>query len=95
MRAHAELGVPQLELWRDYTHLSDYGRLISAYTFYAQLTGRKVTDIKLDKIPASLRHRYTRGEGDMLITEEMKQVVIHAANSALEDPWTVPAKPTN
>ena len=95
MRAHALLGVPQLDLWRDYTHLSDYGRLIAAYTFYAQLTGRKVTDIKLDKIPASLRHRYTRGEGDMLITEEMKQVVIHAANSALEDPWTVPAKPTN
>ena len=93
MRAHAELGVPQLELWRDYTHLSDYGRLISAYTFYAQLTGKKVTKINLDKIPAGLRHRYTRCEGDMSITEEMKQVIISAANAALNDPWYVPVRP--
>ena len=93
MHAHAVLGVPQLELWRDYTHLSDYGRLIAAHAFYTQLTGNKVTRINLDKIPAALRHRYTRSDGDMIITEEMKQVVIRAANAALEDPWTVPTKP--
>ena len=93
MYAHAVLGVPQLELWRDYTHLDDYGRLIAAYTFYAQLTGKEVTQINLDKIPASLRHRYTRSEGDLIITEEMKQVIIGAANAAREDPWTVPTRP--
>lgn len=93
MHAHAALGVPQLDLWRDYTHLSDYGRLITAYCFYTQFTGNTVTEISLDKIPASLRHKYTRGEGDMIVTEEMKQVIIAAANHALEDPWTVPERP--
>lgn len=93
MYAHAVLGVPQVELWRDYTHLSDYGRLITAYCFYAQFTGEPITEINLEKIPASLRHKYFKAEGDLVITEEMKQVIIAAANHALEDPWTVPAKP--
>ena len=93
MHAHAVMGVPQLALWRDYTHLSDYGRLIAAYSFYAQLTGNAVTEINLEKIPASLRHKHFRAEGDLIITEEMKQVIIAAANHALEDPWTVPERP--
>ena len=89
MHAHAAQGVPQAQLWRDYTHLSDYGRLITAYCFYAQLTGNAVTEVGIDKIPASLRQKYTRNEGDLIITEEMKQVIIAAANHALEDPWAV------
>lgn len=93
MHAHAVMGVPQLALWRDYTHLSDYGRLIAAYSFYAQITGNAVTEINLEKIPASLRHKYFRAEGDLIITEEMKQVIIAAANHALEDPWTAPVRP--
>lgn len=95
MHAHAASGVPQLELWRDYTHLSDYGRLIAAYSFYAQITGNAVTEINLEKIPASLRQKYARAEGDLIITEEMKQVIIAAANHALEDAWTAPARPAN
>lgn len=93
MHAHAVQGVPQLELWRDYTHLSDYGRLITAYCFYAQFTGNAVTEVGIDVIPATLRQAHFRNEGDLIITEEMKQVIIAAANHALEDPWTVPAKP--
>lgn len=93
MYAHAVLGVPQAELWRDYTHLSDYGRLITAYCFYAQFTGNPVTEVGIDVIPASLRQKHTRNDGDLIVTEEMKQVIIAAANHALEDPWTVPAKP--
>ena len=93
MNAHAVSGVPQLDLWRDYTHLSDYGRLIAAYSFYAQLTGKEITEINLEKIPASLRQKYFRDLGDLVITEEMKQVIIAAANASLEDPWAVPARP--
>ena len=93
MNAHADLNVPQTALWRDYTHLSDFGRLIAAYTFYAQLTGNPVTKINMDAIPTSLRLSRFRAEGDLVITEEMKQVIISAANKALQDPWTAPTRP--
>ena len=95
MYAHAVLGVPQLDLWRDYTHLSDYGRLIAAYCLYAQYTGNPIETINLDRIPASDRVRRAREKGDLIITEEMKQVIIAAANYSMENPWTVPAKPAN
>lgn len=93
MYAHAVLGLPQTALWRDYTHLTDYGRLIAAYSFYTQFTGKKVSEINLNVIPAVLRQKRFRPEGDLIITEEMKRVIIAAANHALEDPWTAPARP--
>ena len=93
MYAHTVLGLPQTALWRDYTHLTDYGRLIAAYSFYTQFTGKKVSEINLNVIPAVLRQKRFRPEGDLIITEEMKRVIIAAANHALEDPWTAPARP--
>jgi len=93
MHAHAAVNVPQAALWRDYTHLSDYGRLIAAYTFYAQFTGNAVSEVNIDVIPAALRHWRSRGEGDLTVTEEMKQAIIASANHALKDPWTPLAKP--
>ena len=93
MYAHAALNVLQQELWRDYTHLSDYGRLIAAYTFYAQFTGNPITQINIDTIPAALRQARSRAKGDLIVTEEMKQVIMDAANHALEDPWSAPSRP--
>lgn len=93
MYAHAARNVPQLELWRDYAHLSDYGRLIAAYTFYAQFTGNPVTEINIDVIPTALREKRSQAKGDLIITEEMKQVIMDSANHVLEDPWTAPERP--
>ena len=93
MYAHAALDIPQTALWRDYTHLSDFGRLIAAYSFYAQFTGNAVSEINIDVIPSALRQKRFRAEGDLIITEEMKNVIIAAANHALEEPWTTPARP--
>lgn len=93
MHAHAALGVPQTALWRDYAHLSDFGRLIAAHSFYAQFTGKAVTEINIDVIPAELRQKRFRAEGDLIVTEEMKRVIIAAANHALEEPWVAPERP--
>ena len=93
MHAHAVMKVPQTAIWRDYTHLSDYGRLIAAHTFYAQFTGNPISEIKMDVIPAALRQKRFQAEGDLIITEEMKRVIMAAANHALEDPWTAPERP--
>lgn len=91
MHATQVLGVSQRMVYRDYTHLSDYGRLMAAYAFYAQFTGKPLTDILVDTVPAALRSRRFQVLGDLQITEEMKQQLIAAANHALADPWTVPA----
>ena len=88
MYAHATMGVPQLELWRDYTHLSDYGRLVAAYSFYTQFTGNTVEAVNIEAVPANIRVRRAREKGDLIVTEEMKQVLIAAANYAKENPWT-------
>ena len=93
MYAHANLEVPQSAIWRDYVHLTDYGRLIAAYTFYAQFTGNAISEINIDVIPADLRQKRFCAEGDLIVTEEMKQVIIAAANHALKDPWTAPKRP--
>ncbi len=92
MYAHNVLDRPQLELWRDYTHLSDLGRLIAAYSLYAQLTGNAVQAVGIDTIPTQKRSLQYQHLGDLTITEEMKRIIIEAANYSLEDPWSVPTK---
>lgn len=92
MHAHLVSGVPQLEIWRDYTHLTDYGRLIAAYTLYAEIMDVEVTEVKVESIAANLRHRRAVVLGDMEVTEEMKQVIIDAVKYAQENPWVTPGQ---
>ena len=92
MYAHNVLERPQLELWRDYTHLSDFGRLIAAYSMYTQLTGQPIETVGIDTIPTERRSLQYQHLGDMTVTEEMKQIIIQSVNYALEDPWSVPTK---
>lgn len=87
MNAYAVQGVPQTEIWRDYTHLNEFGRLIAAYTWYVQLTGNKIEKIGIDTIPAHKRHKYFTELGDMTVTDDMKQVIIAAANQSIDNTW--------
>ena len=86
------LEVPEKELYRDHTHLSDYGCLLVAYAWYAQYTGNPVTRINLDLIPANKRQSQYQKYGDMTITQEMKDVIIKTVDYTLKNPWSVPAK---
>ena len=90
MYALKVLGVPEAELFRDHTHLSDFGCLLVAYAWYAQYTGKPVTEINLDTIPQHLRHSQYQHLGDMQVTEEMKQIIIKTVDYTLKNPWTVP-----
>ncbi len=92
MHAHLVSGVPQVELWRDYTHLTDYGRLIAAYTLYAEIMDDTITEVKVDSIAADLRHRRAKVLGDMEVTDEMRQVIIDAVKYAQEHPWETPGQ---
>lgn len=90
MYALREKNVPESKLFRDHTHLYDYGCLLVGYSFYAQFTGNPVTQINLDKIPDYLRIREHVALGDVPVTEEDKQIIIDTVNYVLEDPWGVP-----
>ena len=92
MQAHLVQKIPQLEIWRDYTHLHDFGRLIVAYAMYAQLSGNKITSIGMDTVPVEKRHAQFKHLGDLQITEEMKKAIMEAANYSLENPWVSPAE---
>ena len=90
MYALKELKIPEVELYRDHTHLSDYGSLLVGYSWYTQFTGNEVTQINLDVIPESLRIAQHKHLGDLQITEEMKQAIIQTAQYTHDNPWTVP-----
>ena len=83
---------PQTEIYRDYTHLTDFARLMASYAFFTQYTGQKVDEIKIDTIPAGLRIPRYQGEGELIITDEMKAIILEAVNYAFDNTFTVPSK---
>lgn len=92
MYAHNVLNRPQLELWRDYTHLSDFGRLLAAYSLYAQMMGKEITRVGIDTVPVEMRSLQYQHLGDMKVTDQMKEIIIEAVNACRADPWSVPTK---
>ena len=92
MYALKVLDIPDVELYRDHTHLSDYGCLLVAYAWYAQFTGNPVTQINIDVIDAAYRQSQYQNLGPMIVTEEMKQAIIQTVDYTLNNPWTVPTE---
>ena len=78
--------------YRDYTHLSDYSRLMVAYLWYAKLTNlTKIDAVNVDAIPEVLQNRESTYPGDGLISSEMKSNIIEAVNWTLEHPYELPS----
>ncbi|MBR7164906.1 MAG: DUF4886 domain-containing protein [Clostridia bacterium] len=90
--AQEVLGIAQTALYRDYTHLSDLGRVLAAYCFYVQFTGEAIDEVKLDRIPAKARQSRYQALGDLVLTEDLKYTIKEAANYSLEHPWEPIAK---
>ena len=89
------LGREQLDLYRDYTHMSDYGRLICAYQWYAQLMGlEEITEVNMDTIPTNLKHKNSKfpvlTNGVYPVTQDMKEDLMESVNWALKNPWNMP-----
>ena len=92
--ANNMLGQTERDLYRDYTHLSDYGRLIVAHMIYCQIEGLTTLDsVNMDAIEKSLRHTKFQKYGDLNITAEQKQVIVDAVNYSLKNPYEVPDAP--
>jgi len=95
-------GVPQYDenqtwdLYRDYTHLSDFARLIVAYNWYCQMFEvDELTEIKVDVVEAENRAKYSDRQkvfGDLTLTEDHKNVLIESVNHGLKNPLSIPEK---
>jgi len=94
MQAHLTQGIPQLDLYRDYTHLNDFGRLMVGYALVAQMTGEPIKDVGIDVIDVRSRWYTYKDQGDLIITQSMKDAIIEASNYSLVSPWEMP-KQTN
>lgn len=90
MYALKRLNVPEKDLYRDHTHLSDFGCLLVGYAWYAQFTGKAVTHIGLDRISQSNRQTQYKALGDLEITREMKQIIIDTVEYTMKNPWAIP-----
>lgn len=95
--AQTKFGVPQwddyqvMDLYRDYTHLSDFARLMVAYSFYAQFFElEEITEVNVDVITKDMRATtWQQKLGDLTITDEHKQIIIDCVNHTLKHPLTV------
>ena len=87
----------QAQIYRDYTHMSDYGRLICAYQWFAQLMGiDQLTEIHMDSISAELHSTADlstfpeKVNGAYPVSEQMKADLIESVNWALANPFGLP-----
>ena len=85
------------EIFRDYGHVTDFGRLVAAYTWYCVLTDTAITDCKL----APINHKVlldgtARAAGiDWVLTEEQKNILVEAVGNAIKSPYdTIPSQYT-
>lgn len=86
-------GVPEADpqrkydLYRDYVHLSDFGRLMVAYLLYAKIFGiEKLEDVKVNVIKEEYRQKDSKKFGDLAITQAHKDAIIACVNWALANP---------
>lgn len=85
------LGVDEMLMYRDYIHLSDYGRLFIGYMWYCQLYGiEQLTEINVKVVKEHLRFWRFEHSGDVVLTEEMQDWLIESVNWALKHPMTMP-----
>ena len=82
------------EMYRDYAHASDFGRIMIAYLWYCTLTGTDIKDCKFDPI----NYQYQKEEvqyllkEDLVISEEDKAVIIEVVGNAIAKPYEITPK---
>ena len=82
------------EMYRDYAHASDFGRILSACLWYCTLTGTDIKDCKF----APINYQFQRDEEmfqrqeDLVITDEDKAVIIEVLTNAMKNPYVITPK---
>ena len=82
------------EMYRDYGHASDFGRIMIAYLWYCALTDTDIKDCKF----APINYQYRKDDlgflmkEDLAISEEDKAVIIEVVGNALAKPYEITPK---
>ena len=77
----------ETDIYRDYVHATDLGRVIASYTWYCKLMGiDKLEEIKLSAIPVKF-FKSTEGTEDLVLTDTEKAVILESVNNALANPF--------
>lgn len=93
MQMQITQGLKEQDVYRDYTHLTDFGRLSAAYTWYATLMGiEQLEQVSVQVIRANMRQNNFQSQGDLEITDPLKESILTAVNYALQNPLTLPKK---
>ena len=75
---------------RDYTHLTDVGRLMVSYVWYCVLFGvKQLEEIKVDVIPKAFLKSTQDKTRDLTLTEGEKTVILEAVNNTLKNPLRI------
>ena len=78
-------------VYRDFIHVNDYGRMIVAYTWFCTLTGTDISECN----PGTMSHKVlldamARNTGtDLVLTDEQKAVLIEAVGNAIKTPYAI------
>lgn len=90
------LGMTEQDMYRDYTHKSDYGRVMVSYMWFVTLTGRTepLTEINFTTVPAAIRQKKFVQYGDLVLTDHQIDVLLQSVNFALRSPLEAPVPGT-
>ena len=84
------MGMTDRDLFRDYAHKSDYGRVLIGYVWYASLMGiTEFESLNYTTVAKEIRHSKSPKE-DLVMTQEQKDMALAAINYALANPFDSP-----
>ena len=84
------MGMTDKDLFRDYAHKSDYGRVLIGYVWYASLMDiTEFEELKYTTVPTAMRHSKSPRE-DLVLTQEQYDMALAAVNYALKNPFDSP-----
>ena len=83
------LGMHEQDMYRDYTHVSDLGRLTVAYLWYAKLTGKTAIDAPKYTLVSQAVENTRQPLGYAKDYSQYSDMIQAAVNYALADPYGV------
>lgn len=78
-------------IYRDYAHVTDFGRYAAAYTWYCVMFGKDITECKLAPMNYKVVRDpfYRQYKRDFELTDEQKQILVECVGNALSNPYQV------
>lgn len=81
------------EIYRDYAHVTDFGRLAAAYTWYCVLTDTAIEDCKIAPVnyKVLLDRAAVLTKKDLVLSDEYRSILIEAVGNAIKNPYDITA----